>query len=681
MTVWALLLLTACPAPAPPQEEPSEPINDTAAPADEVTLWVTLDGEPAAGVTVAQGGVATRWVTGSDGSVVVQPDHGVEGGEVQLIASHPEARTGHVQVGRGKSARIALVRFDPSDNPDYVLRDPGQPDDPGTTDQCSHCHLTTVGQWYESPHRTSASNPAVQDLYAGVASTLSEAGCAEAGGRWWTGLTPGTRAPAPRCYVGDGALPALNPCGVDAPCDGVATAYGGCADCHAPGIDGALGGRDLLDATGHAYTSGVHCEVCHHVAEVRLNEPPGVGGRLHVVRPSEPATGGIDKDWATLLFGPFDDVATKIMGAVPRAHFEDSTLCAGCHELEQPPMIGAADRGRWPSGALPIQSTYAEWLAGPMNPAAPCQSCHMPPDPDVGNAADLDVYVFLPPGLVPGWRRPPGAVREHAWYGPRQRESRMLELAASLRVDVAQDGGALTVDVTVQNTGPGHALPTGEPLRSMVLLVEASCDGVGLAVTGGDAVPDFGGALAVRGAGEDWSRWPGARPGQVIRVVRRPGGHRDYAGFGPFGDGTFDAAAKGMPIEEVVGSAQILAVDGDVIELDQPLPPGDLAILGEGGPVWDGAPMTARAGAPGFAFARVLVGADGRRMVPHFLAVDVASDNRLLPQQAFTTRHTFASACEAPTVHAVLVHRAWPAALAAERGWEATESVMAEVWR
>lgn len=211
--------------------------------------------------------------------------------------------------------------------------------------------------------------------------------------------------------------------------------------------------------------------------------------------------------------------------------------------------------------------------------------------------------------------------------------------------------------------------------------MEASCDGVGLAVTGGDAVPDFGGALAVRGAGEDWSRWPGARPGQVIRVVRRPGGHRDYAGFGPFGDGTFDAAAKGMPIEEVVGSAQILAVDGDVIELDQPLPPGDLAILGEGGPVWDGAPMTARAGAPGFAFARVLVGADGRRMVPHFLAVDVASDNRLLPQQAFTTRHTFASACEAPTVHAVLVHRAWPAALAAERGWEATESVMAEVWR
>ncbi|MCC6622972.1 MAG: hypothetical protein IT385_17065, partial [Deltaproteobacteria bacterium] len=85
------------------------------------------------------------------------------------------------------------------------------------------------------------------------------------------------------------------------------------------------------------------------------------------------------------------------------------------------------------------------------------------------------------------------------------------------------------------------------------------------------------------------------------------------------------------------------------------------------------------AGAPGFAFARVLVGADGARMVPHFLAVDVASDNRLAPGLTWTSRHTFARPCDAPTIVATLRHRAFPYALAVERGLARADVIMAQV--
>lgn len=36
-----------------------------------------------------------------------------------------------------------------------------------------------------------------------------------------------------------------------------------CADCHAPGIEGKAGGRDLHDPVGIAFESGNHCDVCH----------------------------------------------------------------------------------------------------------------------------------------------------------------------------------------------------------------------------------------------------------------------------------------------------------------------------------------------------------------------------------------------------------------------------------
>ena len=684
-TVFALLT-AACPTAAPPPDPPPDP-EPTPDPRFPLTVQVTIDGGPAVDTVVSQGGLPARWTTDPEGLAVIEIDTSLDG-EHWVIASHPEARQSGVEVpedarDRAEPLRVALTRFDPSDNPAFTFRDPGEPDRRESTAQCAHCHLTITEDWVQSPHKTSASNPLVHDLYAGVRDAADAVDCASVGGVWRTGTGPGTGAPAERCYIGEGVLPALNPdCGDAAPCDEVATSFGGCADCHAPGIDGQLGGRDLLEATGLAYDYGVHCDVCHRTESVDLAAEPGVAGRLDLVRPSEP--GGFGQEFLPLVFGPFDDVPTPVMGAVARSFFHQALFCAGCHEQDQPALVPGqgVDLDRWPAGRLPIHSTYSEWLAGPMNPAAPCHACHMPPDPEVENAADRQIFDAVPPGVVGGWVRPPGAVRKHAWYGPRQPESGMLQLAAALFVAKEVVGGELVASVTTRNVGPGHAIPTGEPLRSLILTVEATCDGAPLEALGGDVVPDYGGAHATKVAGEDWTVWPEAQVGQMVRVVQRPGGWVDYVGHGPFGDGTFSPDQKGVLVEELVGESRVDAVDAGVVTLSAPLPAGDVAYLVD--PVatpLDGEPARARAGAPGFGFARVLADAAGRRMVPHFLAVDVVSDNRLLPQAEWTSTHRFATSCAEPIVRATLVHRAVPLPLAAERGWALTESVMAEVVR
>ncbi len=677
--------------PTDPTVTTGETADSGTAPLDpvQVDVTVTLDGAPVEGALVVQGGRSSVEVfTDASGAASVVADLAVVGDHM-IVAAHPDARSAGVEIPDGGGAiAIELTRYDTSDNLDYSFQPAGSPDNRDSTLYCAHCHVTLVTDWYASPHRTAASNPVVHDLYAGAAAAWSSEGaCSAAGGRWWEGVEPGTAAPGYRCYLGDGALPALNEgCGDSSPCDGVAAVTGGCADCHAPAIDGELGGRDLLEATGIAYDEGVTCDLCHKVRSVDLDaELPGVGGALAVLRPSEPPSSPLLGEFQPLFFGPYADVLNPAMSASHSELFHEAELCAGCHEHDQPVLVPGEqlDPARWPDGALPIQSTYSEWAEGALGSAAvACQACHMPPAPEVGNAADLynifeDVFV----GVSGGWERAPGEVRHHAWFGPRQPESQMLELAAALELSEALDGADWVAQVTVRNAGAGHALPTGEPMRHVVLVVTARCGGEALEPVGGDAVPDLGGALDSRGVAEDWASWPGAAVGDLIRVVRQDGWRED-PGPGAFGDGTFTGEARGLPQWTVVGASTVLSADADgAVTLDAPLPAGDVAYRVRAGEPEDGAAPGTWAGAAGHAFAKVLTDGAGRRMVPHFLAVDVASDNRLMPAAELTTEHRFPAACADPDVTARLLYRSFPRELAAERGWDMPERVIAEVTR
>jgi len=680
---------------APPDVDTPPPDVDTAAPAAEthrdLRVTVTLDGAPLEGAMVTQPGTNNRWTTDADGVVVASLD--LREDMLGIAAAHPDARTKGDElwdpVPWDEGYGIELTSIETVDNVDYIFQDPGTPDRDYSTDYCAHCHVTLVEDWVESAHEQAARNPVVHDLYSGAAHTLtSEADCESAGGQWWTGIGPGTARSADRCYVGDGALPALNAdCGDSEPCDGVADNTGQCANCHAPGIDGRVGGRDLLEATGIAYDHGVHCDVCHKISEVDVHDPePGVGGRVHLIRPSEPSPSPAFGEWAPLTFGPYGDVFNPRMGAVHRPLFGTADLCAGCHELTQDAVVPGTsiDLSRWPDGRIPIQTTWSELRDGPLGLDVPCQSCHMPPDPSVGNSADLGNVTAIGEGIAGGWYREAGSVRRHAWFGPRSAEQRMLDLAAQLWVETTVADGVAEVALTTRNVGPGHALPTGEPMRHMVALLEARCGSEVLTATGGDAVPDFGGALAMQDSTADWTVWTGASVGEQIRVVSHTGAWHDPPGTGPFGDGTFSAEDKGMPVEEVVGTVTITSVDSSGrIALDAAIPAGDVAyrVRAASGLPSEGDVAGTWAGAPGFAFARVLADKDGTRNVPHFKAVDVVSDNRLPPQEQWTSHHRFDSPCETPVVTAKLLYRAYPVELAAERGWELVEQVMTEVAR
>lgn len=595
-------------------------VSDAGPPRDGVAVLVTLDDAPAGGVLVVQGGTAHRWRTGPDGRVQIVPDETVIG-EIVLIASHPDARIRGALVEGLRTATIALTRFDRSGNPDYVFQDPGEPARRPDTRQCGHCHQTINDAWFASPHRTTASNPHLRALY------------------------PEAKA--------------LDP-----------TGFGGCADCHAPGMQGGLSGRDLDDATGLALDYGVHCDVCHRVEAVNEGGAPAFGGWFEAVRPTEEGSptlgaGGL----LPLTFGPSHDSPNVRMGSVQRDHFREAQFCGGCHQLEQPEIAAPIDRARWPSGRLPVHTTFGEWKAGALFDVAPCQACHMPPAPEVANAGDVQLFHPSTIGIAGGWFRPPGSVRHHSFVGPRTPSSGLLELSGAVFVEKAVQGGELTATVRVKNAGAGHGLPTGEPFRSVLLRVDAECQGTPLDAIGGDAVPSFGGYVARKLDGEDWSVWSDAQVGDVVRVVRL-GPYLDYSGFGPFGDGTFDATEKNLRREEIVGKATVTSVGP--VAFDAALPAGDVAYLVR---------ADVSAGRPGFAFARVMIDADGNEMVPHFAATDVAIDNRLLPHMSWTTVHSFASPCPDPTVTAGLIWRRFPLRVARDRGWDPEDRTIVEVRR
>jgi hypothetical protein len=250
----------------------------------------------------------------------------------------------------------------------------------------------------------------------------------------------------------------------------------------------------------------------------------------------------------------------------------------------------------------------------------------------------------------------------------------MLQLAAALFVDAQNVEGELIVTVRTKNVGPAHAIPTGEPLRSLLLVVEASCAGEALSPIGGDLIPDFGGASDFRTVEDGLGAWPDAVVGDRLVGVRILDEWYDYQGFGPFGDGTFSPEDRGMRKVELAWIHEVTAVSDDgAVTLSGPTEGAEAAYRLSG--------PDELAGLPGFGFARVLTGVAGERMVPHFEAVDVASDNRILPQEEWTSEHRFDGDCAEPSVVARLIHRPYPLDLARERGWDVNDQLMVEVRR
>jgi hypothetical protein len=674
-----------------------------------VQVVVTLDGAPMEGAWLLQGGGPPQAQTAADGTGVAVIDPDVEG-ELWLIAAAEDHRSTGFMVTRLPDGPIELELIEvETDNPDYLFQ-PAGVEEGETTLWCSHCHITFAAEFGASAHYEAARDEQVLDLFAGTAVAFGdEAACDDAGGSWRTGSEPGTGEPIERCYLGRGLLPDAGPdCGDEGQlsCDDPALpepdrpdATGACADCHAPAIDGpAGGGHSLLDARGYAFEEGVTCDLCHKVRSVDLDAPDGgVGGRLVLGRPLE--EGSATSIWRPVMYGPYADVVNGGMGGTWAPFFSGADLCSGCHEHSQAPLWDdpalTPDADRWPDGRLPVLSTWSEWTESVVSPGSVCQDCHMPAS-SAANAADVDL-LGLEPGAVAGFPRSLGEVRDHSFYGPldeRPLGGRLLDTAGGVTLAAAINGDELELSATVTNFQTGHGLPTGKPLRRILMVLEATCDGAPLPQVDGRTITEVGGALArgvvgddvtVEGATLTWNDLPGDLPddGLILRAVRPTGDFIEYQGPGAFRDPAWTAQDKGLAETSPLGSVAVAQTDAATLELATALDlaDGDVLFLGEaaGFPV-EGAASAALAGAAGVDFAKVLIDADGQLQAPHYRAVDIVRDNRLLPYEAATSEHRFAlpDGCVEVTAKAALVYRRYPLLLARERGWDAVDHVFFE---
>ncbi|MEZ4311167.1 MAG: carboxypeptidase-like regulatory domain-containing protein [Polyangiaceae bacterium] len=677
---------------------------------------VTDGSAPIEGAIVMQAGGVPAFTTGADGTFEIELTKAVPGVPT-VVAAKLGYRSRGVEFFElpQEDTVLELLAAKPPDNPSYAYGEPGvgDPMKDSSTAVCGHCHTTFVKQFRTSAHAKATKDPLVQDLYAGATQAASGAAeCAALGGAWKAGLVPGTASDAiDKCYAGGGVLPDLNPaCGAPGgpACDDPAlpvamqpTAFGGCADCHAPGILGAAGGRDLHDAVGTAFDAGNHCDVCHKARDVDLSKPPGVAGALVLQRPHEKQSDDPAAKVVQVMFGPLPDVPNEFMGGSYQPKFSTSELCGACHEQHQQALVpgSALDPLRWPAG-LPIHDTYAEWEGSTFNtPGTQCQACHMPPD-ETGLKSTVDVTNEDNASISFGFVRPPERLREHSFRGPLSGAPRLIDSALNLVLGVAVQARptpSVTATVTVQNILAGHAIPTGEPMRSMLLVVRADGCNAAWSAVDGSTILDGGGALAIGVAGSEvtangatltWAQGALlAKPGMRVRVARATGAFSDYSGIGFFADPTLLPEDKGMPILAPAGEATVVTAANGALTLDTALDlqDGDVVYLGDALPASfsDGAISLALAGAAGTTFAKTLVDSTGARHVHHYRATDIASDNRIPPQGSQQSAHTFAipAGCASGKVTATLLYRPVPADMARLRGWEAKDWVVAQAAR
>lgn len=268
---------------------------------------------------------------------------------------------------------------------------------------------------------------------------------------------------------------------------------GNCAACHAPLL--ALRepfGSDPTRARG-ATLDGIACDFCHKVHRTKVDDS---GGRPGVLSMSllRPPPG---KD---LFLGPLDDVIAGPDAFNPR--YRDSEYCAPCHH-------GTFWNVR-------VYSEFEEWAASSYaRRGVQCQDCHMKGRDEPRRFAPERKGAII---------RDPATLSSHVQFGVR--DSAFMRAAVDLKVEAAVMGNEVVVRARVWNVKAGHHLPTGSPMRNMVLLVEAvDAKGTPLPLVKGDRVPDWAGRGApARG---DYGGLPGKGFAKVlVDLVEYPSDRR-----------------------------------------------------------------------------------------------------------------------------------------------------------
>ncbi len=370
---------------------------------------------------------------------------------------------GQVAVAGRAMADIELYAVPRGDRSDYRFISPVV---------CARCHVKVTQYYDRSKMAHTSANPKVLQLYYGTDALKQP------------GKGPGYKLDNP---------------GRD----------GDCITCHAPSIAASNPeSRDLQDALYSARSEwdGISCDYCHKVRRV-LKDPATPSGYKPVFERQTARSGN-----AILVFGPYDDVIAAPMAASYNPLYDEGQYCSQCHSHFKP----LEDKKTWDwqkvyttaewqgfglkdGTALPVQTTYQEWKQwqdqlAPEDPnkGKKCQDCHMswrkemlPYDNYIIDGHARDMW---------GTFRDPKNIRPHHFDGG---TAIQLATALSMEIEGSVDGNILTVSVFITNTNGGHWVPTGETLRSAMLLLDARDEeGKALKMVEGQRLPQWVGDLS-----------------------------------------------------------------------------------------------------------------------------------------------------------------------------------------
>ena len=199
-----------------------------------------------------------------------------------------------------------------------------------------------------------------------------------------------------------------------------------CLECHAP-IAALTNDRTLRRKVSW---EGVTCEYCHSIRDVSL------AGR------NPKAT----VEFSLIKSGPLKDAVAPVHGTAYSPVHTSAVACAPCHEYRN--ALG-----------FNVLTTYGEWKNSRYAKEGKiCQSCHM--------------YKVEGDVVDPKVRRSSGS-RVNLHQMPGSHSLDMLNKTIKARLMTAREKDQLKVTVEVANVAAGHYVPTGSPMRQLVLDVRA----------------------------------------------------------------------------------------------------------------------------------------------------------------------------------------------------------------
>lgn len=242
---------------------------------------------------------------------------------------------------------------------------------------------------------------------------------------------------------------------------------GNCATCHLPVA--SINDPFMTDPTqaSGVELEGVNCDFCHKIWSVEVD--------TETLLPLPNRTGVLSYEFRRppeehqFFAGPYDDVAPGEDTFLELQN--ESLICAPCHSAIF-----------WDTQ---IYNSYGEWLASPYSDpqtGQTCQDCHMP-------RRGAERFVREDKG---GLVRRPETIFSHLMPGAADEE--FLQDALSMESTAVMEGDEIKVTVTLTNDNTGHHVPTGSPLRHLLLLVTAKDDqGNVLQQSEGSTLPGWAG--------------------------------------------------------------------------------------------------------------------------------------------------------------------------------------------